>query len=177
MAPDQYTIDPKTVNLLWDYMIHADGQILKAAEELTEKQYSLEQGISLGSVQKLLIHCMDAQHIWLERLKGVNQQFASPQQLPLRAIREVWTRQHNELRLFAAAQTVESLKSVLRFHTRKGDPYELAHGACMLHVCDHATYHRGQLNSMIKLAGGTASNVMFFSWSMEQGFGRAGWLD
>jgi uncharacterized damage-inducible protein DinB len=38
----------------------------------------------------------------------------------------------------------------------------------MLHVADHATYHRGQLNSMIKLAGGTPSPVMLYPFAISQ---------
>jgi len=31
-------------------------------------------------------------------------------------------------------------------------------------VVDHATYHRGQLNSMIRRAGGTPANTMYWSF-------------
>ncbi|HEX5242718.1 MAG TPA: DinB family protein [Tepidisphaeraceae bacterium] len=36
----------------------------------------------------------------------------------------------------------------------------------ILHVVDHATYHRGQLNSMIRRAAGTPANTM--NWSFVQ---------
>jgi uncharacterized damage-inducible protein DinB len=43
----------------------------------------------------------------------------------------------------------------------------------MLHVADHATYHRGQLNTMIKKAGGKPSPVMVYTYGMEIGIGRS----
>jgi uncharacterized damage-inducible protein DinB len=178
MTQNHLLIDPDTLKLLWDYMIHADLQMLKAAGALSLEACNREQGISAGSVHKLLVHCMDAQGIWLERLKGAkNPPLADPARISSDELLKRWPEQHSHLRAFAAEQTIESLNGVLRFRTRKNDPFELTRGACMLHVADHSTYHRGQLNSMIKLAGGTPSNIMLFTWSIEQGFGRAGWSE
>ncbi len=35
-----------------------------------------------------------------------------------------------------------------------GEQFSLPLGDTMIHVVDHATYHRGQINSMIRMAGG-----------------------
>jgi uncharacterized damage-inducible protein DinB len=35
-----------------------------------------------------------------------------------------------------------------------GEWFSLPLGETMIHVVDHATYHRGQINAMIKMAGG-----------------------
>ena len=50
--------------------------------------------------------------------------------------------------------------------------YMVPIGLCMLHVSDHATYHRGQINSMIKRAGGTPSGVMVDTYGVQEGIGR-----
>ena len=169
-------IDPRTLELLWQYMVYADGQEIAAAATAQEDAYFREQGISFGSIHKLMVHCYDAQRVWLERLEGApSPAFSDPAQVAREAVSHLWRESHQRLLAFAAEQTAESLKQVHRFRTRKGDPYEMSRGAVMLHVCDHASYHRGQLNSMIKLAGGTPSPVMFYTWALDQGFGRAGW--
>jgi uncharacterized damage-inducible protein DinB len=169
-------IDPRTVELLWQYMVAADAEVLAAADSVGDEGYFREQGISLGSIHKLIVHAMDAQRIWLERLKGtVNPPFSDPDQIPRAGVRDRWAELHPKLVSFASEQTTQSLQTVMRFKTRKGDPMEMARGAIMLHVSDHATYHRGQLNSMIKLAGGKPSPVMVYTWAVGQGYGRAGW--
>ncbi|HUB26491.1 MAG TPA: DinB family protein [Tepidisphaeraceae bacterium] len=61
---------------------------------------------------------------------------------------------------------------MIRITTRAGKKLELPIGPPMLHICDHATYHRGQLNSMIKLAGGTPSPVMVSMYCLAMGIGR-----
>ncbi|HXE56028.1 MAG TPA: DinB family protein [Tepidisphaeraceae bacterium] len=169
-------IDPKTVELLWRYMVHADAQVLEAAQSVPDEGYFREQGISLGSIHKLLVHCMDAQHNWLNRLNGLeNPPLLEASQISRGMLAGRWAALHQELLAFAAAQSPQSLERTFRFRTRKGDPMQITVGACMLHVCDHATYHRGQLNSMIKLGGGVPSPVMVYTWSIEQGMGKKGW--
>jgi uncharacterized damage-inducible protein DinB len=59
----------------------------------------------------------------------------------------------------------------VKFHTRAGQPQTIAMWAAMLHVSDHATYHRGQINSMIKLVGGTPSRVMLYPFAGIYGDG------
>jgi uncharacterized damage-inducible protein DinB len=178
MNQEPTTIDPRTVELLWRYMVDADKEILAAADSVPDEPYFREQGISLGSIHKLLVHCTDARRVWLERLTGAtDSNFSDPATVSRDALRVSWAREHQKLLEFAREQTVSSLQIILRFRTRRGDPYEMTRGACMLHVSDHATYHRGQLNSMVKLAGGTASPVMLYTWLLAEGCGRAGWRD
>ena len=38
----------------------------------------------------------------------------------------------------------------------------------MTHLVDHSTYHRGQLNSMIKLAGGKPADVGHITYRRVQ---------
>ncbi|HEY8749752.1 MAG TPA: DinB family protein [Tepidisphaeraceae bacterium] len=169
-------MDAFTVELLWRYMVHADDQMLAAAQSVGDEGYFREQNISLGSVHKLLVHCMDAQRIWLSRLNDLeNPPILDANAVARESLKALWAEQHEQMLAFARDQTADSLKTVMRFRTRKGDPFEMTRGAVMLHVSDHATYHRGQLNSMIKLAGGRPSDVMLYSWSLAEGFGRVGW--
>jgi uncharacterized damage-inducible protein DinB len=171
-----HNMDPRTLELLWQYMAHADDQIIAAAATVQDEPYFREQGISFGSIHKLLVHSYDAQRVWLERLQGnAKPNFSDPANIARDILPSLWRDSHQRLLAFTAEQTPDSLKQIHRFRTRKGDPCEMSRGAIMLHVSDHATYHRGQLNSMIKLAGATPSPVMLYTWALQQGFGRQGW--
>ena len=85
----------------------------------------------------------------------------------------MWSKVHDSLLAFADAQTTETLQQTIRATSRIGKKFEIPKWAVMLHVADHATYHRGQLNSMIKLAGGKPSMAMAVPWAVSQGFGKA----
>jgi len=170
--------DPATLEFQWRYMVHADARVLDASRSVPDEGYDRDQRISLGSIHKLLVHCVFSQETWLARLNGLpNPPSIDVAGVPRGAIAGRWAAVHQEMLAFAAAQTRESLESVLRFTNSRGAPFELSTGACMLHVADHATYHRGQLNSMIKLAGGTPSPVMLYTFAVENGQGREGWSE
>ena len=85
-----------------------------------------------------------------------------------------WAAVHERLLRFAAEQTPETLKEVIRSQNKKAVPFTLPRGVCMLHVSDHATYHRGQINSMIKHAGGVPSHVMLHTYGFTLGLGTQG---
>jgi uncharacterized damage-inducible protein DinB len=165
--------EPKTIQFLWQYMVYADAQVLSAADTLPDEAYFRDQGISFGSVHKLIVHCLSAHHTWLQRLNGVNNpQHINPAEVLRSQIDGRWAAAHQSLLAFADAQTPASLAQEIESTNRKGERYRMPIGLCMLHVSDHATYHRGQINSMIKLAGGTPSPVMIYTYGISQGIGR-----
>lgn len=164
--------DLETIRFLWKYMVHADAQIMQAADTLSDEGYRREQNISFGSVEKLLHHAVMAQTTWLQRLNGLDVAYIDEPTLSRAVLPGRWGQVHQELLAFADAQTPASLQTVVRSRNRSGKRSELPTWSVMLHVADHATYHRGQLNSMIKLAGGKPSPVMLYTYSIRQGFGR-----
>jgi uncharacterized damage-inducible protein DinB len=164
--------DLQTIRFLWQYMVYADGEVMAAARTVSDEGYRREQHISFGSVERLLNHSMLAQACWVERLHGRDVPYVDLAPPPREKFAEQWARVHQGLLLFADGQTQESLAKSIAVTTRAGKRLEITAWAAMLHVSDHATYHRGQLNSMIKLAGGKPSPVMLSMYSVKQGFGR-----
>ena len=55
---------------------------------------------------------------------------------------------------FLDHQTDESLLVPVVARNTYGEQFSLPLGDTMIHVVDHATYHRGQINSMIMMARG-----------------------
>ncbi|HSU68732.1 MAG TPA: DinB family protein [Tepidisphaeraceae bacterium] len=106
--------DPKTIEFLWKYVAHADGQVLAAADTLDDRGYFLDQGISFGSVHNMLVHCLSAQASWLQRLNQVgNPPMLDPATVSRGEIAGRWGALHQELLAFAAAQTPASLNTVI----------------------------------------------------------------
>lgn len=159
-------MNAKTIQFLWRYMVYADKQMLSAAMTVPVEAWERELGISSGSVRKVMEHCIGAQVRWLARMHGP--QLAVPQSLQRESAAAAWADVHAELMRFAAAQSDASVQAVVHGTDRLGNAFALPLKTCMLHVADHATYHRGQLNSLIKLAGGTPSPVMLFSFAKSQ---------
>jgi len=164
--------DIETIRFLWRYMVHADDQIMAAADTVPPENFDQEQGISFGSLPKLLNHARNAQKTWLARLNGADVPYIDDPVPPRTELAAQWSAIHRELLAFADALTPQSLIKTIRSRNRAGKRYEMSAWAVMLHVADHATYHRGQLNTMIKRAGGTPSPVMLYTYCMTQQIGK-----
>src|SRR4051812_21935727 len=140
---------------LFEYMRWADGVMCEAASGVPDAAYHLERGISHGSIHGLLVHCMAAQQVWLRRWRGSGDaQIESAADCPTRAeLLDRWPLVHRDLFDFLDAETDASLGRIVVATNTYGERFALPLGATMLHVVDHATYHRGQLNTMLKHAG------------------------
>ncbi len=138
-------------------MVDADRGMLAAIKTCPEEACYREQGISIGSVHKLAVHCMAAQWLWLERWRGNTPRgIETHEHYPTRAALEArWPVVHEAVLAFAESKSQAELDALIHYRNMKGDPFSLPLGQLMIYLADHATYHRGQLNSMIKLAGGT----------------------
>ena len=154
---------PDHLRAMFAYMRWADDLILRAALALPEDEYFAPRGFSLGSIHKLLVHAMAAQKAWLSRWNGtMPARIEDERDHPTRErLAERWPLVHDDLAAFLDRQTPVSLAAPLDYTNFAGQPFRLPLGGLMLHVIDHSAYHRGQLNSMIKLAGGEPAPAFY----------------
>lgn len=158
------------IRSLFGYMIWADNLSLAAAAGLTEDEYFRERGISAGSIHKLLVHLMGAEWIWLQRWHGTSPiKIIGLDEYPDRPSLEArWPDLHRGLMEFVEGQTDESLSQVFGFRTIAGDRYSVPLGQAMLHLVDHGSYHRGQLNTMLKQAGAEPAPAFLIRYHAQQ---------
>jgi uncharacterized damage-inducible protein DinB len=155
---------------LFDYLCWADRLMVGAAGELPEEEYYKARGISLGSIHNLLVHLMAAEWIWLQRWRGHSPtRIESYEDYPTRTALEArWPEVHAELREFLGGQTHESLAAPLAFRNIAGEASVVPLGQLMIHVVDHGSYHRGQLNTMIKQAGGQPAPAFYAMYQRQK---------
>ncbi len=154
---------------LMDFMLWGDQRVMGAAAVIAETPYYAARDFSAGSLHKLLVHAMAAQWVWLSRWRGDS--IYRLQDVPEYPTRESllrrWPGVHEELATFLRTQTPNTLEAPLAYRNSRGDSVTLPLGELILHCLDHATYHRGQINSMIKLAGGTPVSFNYYQFSLE----------
>jgi uncharacterized damage-inducible protein DinB len=155
---------------LYDYLFWGDRMMFSAATALPDAEYFMERGMSAGSIHKLLAHLMGAEAVWLERWRGqAPARIENADDHPTRAALDArWERVHADLREFLSKQTNESLAGPITFRSFTGDPSAIPLGELMVHVVDHASYHRGQLNTMIKQAGGQPAPVFYVTYQRQK---------
>jgi len=153
----------------FDYIKWADDLSLEAAGTVKLEAYHREFGFSFGTVHKTLLHMLGAQHIWVGRWQGDStRKFPTPEDLmTLGAIRQRWADVHAELHSFVAKQTDESLENRVEYF-RNNVPHSGVLWQLINHCFDHANYHRGQLNSLVKLAGGKPAGTMYVDYCRQR---------
>lgn len=137
------------------YNVWANQKISGFIEGAGEERCLKKQDSSFGTIRETLIHILDAQHIWLERLQG-----RSPQ---------VWHgATFSGSSLQAAAELVESsvnwekfvdgihdggITEMVSYQNIRGQEFHNTVGQIIAHVMNHGTFHRGQIITMLRGSG------------------------
>ena len=155
---------------MFEYVRWGDGLAIAAARTVPNDGYYRDQNISIGSIHKLMVHCMSAQWIWLCRWRGESPtRLENHEDYPTRdALEQRWPLVHSAMLDFLGLQTPKSLAREVQYKNTRGEVFSVPLGNLMLHVIDHASYHRGQLNTMIKHAGGTPAPVSYHMYSTQK---------
>lgn len=141
---------------LYRYNDWANQRLVAGIRALSAEAGTGELGGSFKSVRDLVWHVVVAEWFWLARWQG-----GSPDALPswgegaeLPALLDRWAVLESERNAFLATLTDAMLETELSFRYLSGTPDVLRLDRALQHVANHATYHRGQLASMIRQLGG-----------------------
>lgn len=137
---------------LYAYNRWANHRVLEATGKLGAEQFSRDLHSSFPSVRDTLVHMLGAEWVWLERWKGT-----SPTGLPGRsdlstheAIRARWREvEHGQLE-FLEQVSDEQLLQDLAYRNTAGKPFVQPLWQVLRHVVNHASYHRGQVTTMLR---------------------------
>jgi uncharacterized damage-inducible protein DinB len=156
---------------LLEYNRWANLRILDAAAALAEAELRREIASSFPSVLATLVHAMGAEWIWLERWKGT-----SPTALPgsdgldsVAAVRSRWDEVWAEQQAFLAGLGSGDAGRAVHYRLLSGEPDSRPLGELVRHVVNHATYHRGQLVTMLRQLGRTPPSTDYVRWLREVG--------
>ena len=143
------------VRVLIDYHYWARDRVLDAVEALTPEQLTRDMGNSFKSVLDTLAHLHASEWIWLSRWHGESPTAALPLDrfADVPAVRAGWAELEATLRAFAETLTDERLNEFLDYRLLNGTAGRSRLWHMMQHMVNHATYHRGQLTTMLRQLG------------------------
>ena len=147
------------LRFLFEYDRWANARMFEAVDALTGEQFA--------TVRETLAHIVGVEWIWFQRCNGVN-----PTSTP--AWMENPTRDilHAELRTierdwasYVSALRDDDLQRVIEYVRLAGEPGSRKLVHLLQHVINHSTYHRGQVATRMREAGGTpiATDFLIFS--------------
>lgn len=140
---------------LLDFHYWANHRMLSAVETLTPEQYTKDLGNSFKSVRDTLVHLYFADWVWHARWIGDSPQHRlNPEDFPdVTAIRAAWSEHEQKMRAFLDGIGEAGVDRVYQYKNLSGQEFTSVFWQMFQHVINHATYHRGQVTTMMRQMG------------------------
>lgn len=143
------------VRTLFDFNIWANNRLFTVLERLSEEQYTKDLGSSHGGIQGTLAHILASHEMWLSRWQGK----PSPTTIDtdggpsLAKAKQFWNEMQQKLTVFLSGLTEADLAKLISYTNTRGESYSTPLVQMMQHLVNHATYHRGQIVTMLRQLG------------------------
>jgi uncharacterized damage-inducible protein DinB len=155
-------VNVRELNSLLDYHYWARDRMLEALEPLAPDQFTRNMGNSFGSIRDTAAHIYGAEWVWYSRWLG-----QSPTSRPsadifsnVATLRTAWIDHEAKMRAFLSDLDDAGINRIIEYTLMDGQP-----GASVLwhmaqHIVNHASYHRGQITTMLRQLGAPAPKSM-----------------
>jgi len=154
----------------------ARDRVLDAVSTLTPEQYTRDLKNSFPSVRDTLVHLFAADWNWFQRWHGTSptSMLAASDFGDVPALRAAWAEHESRMRPFLASLDDAGVLRSYDYKTLDGRPYSSAFWQMLHHLVNHGTYHRGQIQTMLRQLGATpAKSLELITYYREQS-ARAG---
>jgi uncharacterized damage-inducible protein DinB len=143
------------IKTLLEFHYWARDRILDAVELLTAEQWTRDLGSSFPSVRDTLTHVYSSEWVWYERWQGRSPtaHLALDQFQDVAALRAAWRAHQEKMLAFLTSLNDDGLARVIDYHSFAGVHGSSAIWQMVQHIVNHATYHRGQVTTMLRQLG------------------------
>jgi uncharacterized damage-inducible protein DinB len=150
------------LRVLLDYHYWARDRVLDACDALTHEQLTRDLRNSFRSVRDTLAHLHGSEWIWCSRWQGTSPTTAPPADrfADVAAVRAGWSELEAQLRAFAATLTDENVNELIDYRLLNGTPGRSRLWHMVQHMVNHASYHRGQVTTMLRQLGAAPPKSM-----------------
>ncbi|MGE0438976.1 MAG: DinB family protein [Gemmatimonadales bacterium] len=154
------------LNTLLDFHYWARDRMLAAVAGLTDEQYRHPLGNSFSSVRETLNHMLFAEWVWHRRWLGESPAEGPDQPDDLDDLKTRWAEQERLVRAFLAGCGPDGVGQVIEYRSLAGVQAASAVWQMVAHVVNHASYHRGQITTMLRQLGAppppSTDMILFF---------------
>jgi|HubBroStandDraft_6_1064221.scaffolds.fasta_scaffold268639_3 uncharacterized damage-inducible protein DinB len=142
--------------ILYQYNAWANHRTIDACDSIPTAQFTRELESSFRSVRDTLVHIMAVELVWLERWKlqwdgTFRKAFDFPD---VASVRQAWKGIEAELLAFVDGLSDEDVNRIIPHKNSAGLEFRMPLWQLLQHVVNHGTYHRGQLTTLVRQAGG-----------------------
>ncbi|MGE0639199.1 MAG: DinB family protein [Thermoanaerobaculia bacterium] len=140
---------------LLGYTMWADRTLLETLRNVSQEDLTRETGTSFGSLLGTMAHILGSEQLWLSRFLGVPltqvpgiDDFPNSDALAA-SFEDFWP----QLEFFIASLTAEQIDQEFVWTNLRGETHSVVFRHVLLHFVNHATYHRGQVVSLLRQLG------------------------
>ncbi|HVF96026.1 MAG TPA: DinB family protein [Flavisolibacter sp.] len=137
------------------YNTWANGLLLAAVEGLTEEQQNTEIKSSFASLHKTVLHMLDAESIWWQRLK-LQERIERPSvnfSGKFSDLHHQLLVQNKRWQEWIASAAEHQLQHEFIYRNLKKQRFKQTVYQMLLHMFNHSTYHRGQIVTLLRQLG------------------------
>lgn len=138
------------------FNIWANNIVCSWLEKINDEQWSQTVVSSFNSIQETVLHIISAENAWLQRFKKEPVEWL---QSTYKGSKEehinLWKKTSAAFKEYVENFDENKSQTNLDFRRLNGDAYSMPFYQLFAHVVNHATYHRGQLVTMLRQVGFT----------------------
>lgn len=153
------------------YNIWANQKIMEAILTLPEEKQKQELPSSFKSLYATLLHMLDAENIWWQRMK-LNERITRPSENfngNMKELCQGLLQQNHQWQDWVNNASDMALEHVFQYYNLKKENFKQPVYQMILHVFNHGTYHRGQLVNMLRQLGiEKIPQTDFIVWSRKK---------
>ena len=155
-------MNQQDLRTLIDYHYWARDRLFEALEPLTADQLKRDMGNSFKSIHDTVAHVYAAEWAWYERWHGNSPTaLLPPDRFPdLSSIRRSWSEQEITMRGYVDALGDAGASRVIEYRLLSGQAGSSPLWQMLQHVVNHASYHRGQVTTMLRQLGAQPAKSM-----------------
>ena len=137
--------------LITKYNHWANDRMCLILNQLNDAHWHQELVSSFPSIYKTAYHIYGAETIWLQRLNGYSAVSFPEENLKGRELCKTWLAASKALVDFIGLGNIPD--RIIDFADMQGKEYAMEVTGIIAHVCNHSTFHRGQLVTMFRKVG------------------------
>jgi uncharacterized damage-inducible protein DinB len=147
---------------LVEYHYWARDRLLEAIEPLSAEQWRRDLGSSFKSIHETVAHIYAAEWAWHQRWQGNSPTALFPaEKLPdVASVRGAWSELEANVRAFLAGLGEAGITRVFEYRLLNGSEGSSPFWQMLQHVVNHASYHRGQVTTMLRQLGAQPGKSM-----------------
>ena len=148
-------MNAQDLQTMLDYHYWARDRLLEALEPLSEEPYNRDLASSFKSIRDTMTHIYAAEWAWFQRWTATGPtSLLSTDLFPdLPALRAAWVELEQKMRAFVGGLDDDAAQRVLEYKLLSGQPGASPIWQMVQHVVNHASYHRGQVQTMLRQIG------------------------